>query len=411
MDLLGRPLLIALSVLTVAVPALAVRYWARVRGPRMARVISRLAMVVTAQVVAICLVAAAINDYGYFYSSWSEVAGGIAQLTGLGSTTNTPAGHVRQPGHGGFAPASAGQISARSYVGFSTPSQWRTRGRLESVSIGGALSGLHSHAFIYLPPQYFQPEYAHTYFPAAEVLTGYPGFDQYLISRLKYQSVELRLLGKHEMRPLVLVMMRPSVTFPRDTECTDVPGGPQAETFFASDVPEQIVGGYRVLSSGWGAIGDSTGGYCATKLAMLNPDLFSAAAELSGYFFALRDHTTGDLWGGSKVIRDQNDLHWRLRHLPAPPVSVLVGTSRTELGPDGYDEAMGFVRQVKAPMTVQVMSVPRGGHNTATWSAELPSALSWLSGKLPPPGASPALVQLPGQRSPEATPPPPKHGR
>ena len=42
------------------------------------------------------------------------------------------------------------------------------------------------------------------------------------------------------MQPMILVMLRPTVAPPRDTECVDVPGGPQTETFFAEDLPQAV---------------------------------------------------------------------------------------------------------------------------------------------------------------------------
>ncbi|WP_307811623.1 alpha/beta hydrolase-fold protein, partial [Streptomyces fildesensis] len=78
-------------------------------------------------------------------------------------------------------------------------------------------------------------------------------------------------------------------------------------------MPQSIRASYRVLS-GPGSLalmGDSTGGYCAAKLAMEHPKVFSAAVSLSGYFKAAEDITTGDLFGGSKARRDRADLNWR----------------------------------------------------------------------------------------------------
>ena len=45
----------------------------------------------------------------------------------------------------------------------------------------------------------------------------------------------------------------------------------QAETFFAQDIPTAASEAYRVAAqpSGWALMGDSTGGYCAAKLAIL----------------------------------------------------------------------------------------------------------------------------------------------
>ncbi|CAM5397307.1 esterase [Streptomyces badius] len=51
-------------------------------------------------------------------------------------------------------------------------------------------------------------------------------------------------------RPMILVMLRPTVAPPRDTECVDVPGGPQTETFFAEDLPEAVTGTYRAGEGG-----------------------------------------------------------------------------------------------------------------------------------------------------------------
>ena len=173
MTLLGPWLLVLLAALTVVVPLLAFLLWSRLRGPRPVRVVARLAMVLVSQLVALCLVVAAINDYAYFYKSWSEMAHGLTQIAGLGSSKE-PASPQQISDRGGSTPASAGRISVHSYPSYSSPAEWQTRGRLESVQIYGGISRLQSHAYVYLPPQYFQPQYAGSYFPAAEVFTGYP---------------------------------------------------------------------------------------------------------------------------------------------------------------------------------------------------------------------------------------------
>ena len=166
-------------------------------------------------------------------------------------------------------------------------------------------------------------------------MTGYPGHEQALLTRMKYPDQELAALRAHRASPMVLVMLRPSVTEPRDTECTDVPGGPQAMTFFAQDVPTAVASALWVRPDDWAVMGDSTGGYCATKIAMMHSDVFRAAVSFSGYYHALRDQNTGDLWGGSPVVRDLNDPLWRLSHVPEPPIGVFASIARDEGGPRG----------------------------------------------------------------------------
>ena len=387
MPLLGWPLLALLGALAVGVPVATFWLWPRLRGPRPLRALVRLGMLAGCQVAAVLLVAAALNNYGYFYGSWSDLVGNSQQQGSVAAPRKAvPASNGRT----GAAPQSGATVDPSAVrtladPGWSSPAQWPTRGRVESVTITGTRSQLRSHAFVYLPPQYFQRAFAHETFSAALVLTGFPGDDLNLVNRLRYPDHLLALIDAHRAKPMVLVMMRPSVTSPRDTECTDVPAGPQALTFFAQDVPAAVSGKFRVQPAGWGAVGDSTGGYCATKLAMMQSNVYSAAVSLSGYFHTLQDSTTGDLWAGSSVVRNLNDPGWRLQHLPPPPVSLLVVTARDEHGSDGYAENSRFLTMahaVGAPFRVDSLILAHGGHNFTTWDAALPESLSWLSAKL-----------------------------
>ncbi len=384
MDLLGRPLVILLAGLALGLPAATYLLWSRVRGPRAVRAATRVVLLGLSQLTAVLLVAALLNDYGYFYGSWSELLGG--------STNDGRVVHARGR-HQAIAAREAVALTARSSGdrvtplpgAAASPAQWSTKGRLESVTISGGRSGLSDHAFVYLPPQYYQPAWAHRTFPAVEVLTGYPGNDLSLVNRMYYPQVLQQLVAAHHARPMVLVMLRPTVVPPRDTECTDVPAGPQVETFLAQDVPVALRNSVRVSPVGWGAIGDSTGGYCAVKIAMTHSDVFSAAVSLSGYYHTLQDRTTGDLWGGSRVLRSLNDLEWRLQHQPPPPVSLLLTISRQEHSRQGYSDTRRFLSLVRPPLHVDSLVVNRGGHNYSAWDGELPRAVSWLSAHLGPP--------------------------
>ena len=381
MDLLGRPLVVVLTVLAIGTPTATYLLWSRLRGPRAVRVATRVGLLGLSQVTAVLLVAALLNDYGYFYGSWAELLGG--------STTDGRVVHSRSvrsalAGRATVtltARSSGDRVTPRPGIA-TTPAQWRTRGRLESVTISGGRSGLSEHAFVWLPPQYYQPAWAHRTFPGVEVLTGYPGNDLSLVNRMNYPQVVQQQVAAGQARPMVLVMLRPTVVPPRDTECTDVPAGPQVETFLAQDVPVAIRDAVRVRPVGWGAIGDSTGGYCAAKIAMMHSDVFSAAVALSGYYHTLQDSTTGDLWGGSRVLRSLNDLEWRLQHQAPPPVSLLLTISRQEHGKNGYADTRRFLALARPPLHVDSLVVNRGGHNYAAWDGELPRAISWLSAHL-----------------------------
>lgn len=378
-SLIGLPLEVLLGVLTVAMPVTTYLLWSRVRGR--AAVVVRAGLLLASQACAVLLLAALANDYGYFYTSWSELFGATSVTLGVQAAPPAPSTSTW------FAAgrATRDRVTVRSdLASWSTPAQWATRGRLQSVDISGARSGLSEHAYVYLPPQYFARASEHARFPGVEVMTGYPGHEQSLVTRMHYPDVLLAGIRSGRVSPMVLVLLRPSVTEPRDTECTDVPAGPQALTYFAQDVPTAVSAHWRVRPVGWAAVGDSTGGYCATKMAMTQSDIFTAAVSFSGYYHALKDATTGDLWGGSPVLRELNDPVWRLKHLPQPPIGLFASIGSHEGGAEGYASTMQLKRAVvpSGSMRLTVVVVPGGGHSFDAWSGLMPRAFSWLSAEL-----------------------------
>jgi enterochelin esterase-like enzyme len=425
MALLGTPLLVLLIFVAVIFPVATFLFWSRVRGPRAVRAGTRLALLFGGQLASVLLVAVVANDYGLFYASWSDLLGSqgtgasMSQYGGPGhggrptptsSATSGSASIPRAPSATGARAGSRplGRMQELGGTGWSSKSEWASRGAVEQVIIEGSTSGLSAHALVYLPPEYFQPSHAGERFPAVEVLTGDPGTVRGLMKRLNYPGVALRLVKAHQARPMIFVMLPSAVVAPRDTECTDVVRGPQVETYLSTELPSVVQAHLRIQTNDWGVVGNSTGGYCATKILMDHPDIFAGGVSLSGYYFARSDVTTGDLWGGSAAVRHANDPEWRLVHQPAPPVDLFITSSRKEIRFDGYPDALRFLREVKPPMRVTALIESYGGHNYDTWARELPSALQWLSSELygagrgpqgmgadasaaaGPPGASPA---------------------
>lgn len=372
------PFLAVLIVLCVGLPVAIIIGLVRLQ-PRKMAVLACAGLLVLGELAAGSLVAAVVNREGHFVATWSQLFAGGSTSSGNGAVISKSKSTGTGSGAGGVWKASADSS-------FSTRGQWSSRGRLDAVTMRGPSSGLTSQALVYLPPQYFQSAYSHRTFPAFEAFTGFPGTLANLTHGLNYPRALQQLIASHKSHPMIVVMLRPSINYPRDTECTDVPNGPLAETFFAQDVPDQTSRHYRTSKAGWGAIGDSTGGYCAAKLAMMYPTTFPAAVSLSGYCEALRDHTTHDLWGGSTVVRNLNDLCWRLKHRPAPAVSLLVTSSKGETGKYGYRDAQKFVKLAKPPLAVDSIITLHGGHNLVSFSTLLPESLSWLSAKLSIPG-------------------------
>ncbi|WP_445284197.1 alpha/beta hydrolase [Streptomyces sp. DSM 118148] len=356
----------ALFVATVWLwPRLARRSWRSVSG--------RVGLLLATQLALLASLGIGANQVFGFYADWADLFG-----------RQTEQGVVVDHTSGGGSGGPLQVLSTSPVPGVTGASGPQAAGRIQRVDITGRTSRIASPAYVYLPPEYFQPRYRTRTFPAAVVLTGYPGTAQALVDKLNYPRTAQELAKDGRGQPMILVMLRPTVAPPRDTECVDVPGGPQTETFFAKDLPEAVLAHYRVgrRPGSWGVIGDSTGGYCALKLAMRHPDVYAAGVGLSPYYRAPTDPTTGDLFHGDRNLRDRSDLWWLLKHAPAPDTSLLVTSSR--VGEHDYRDTLRFIARVKATNRTRISSIilDSGGHNFNTWRREIPAALQWLSGRL-----------------------------
>ncbi|MFI0818972.1 alpha/beta hydrolase [Streptomyces sp. NPDC021098] len=375
MGLTSNNVVIMAVVAAVLLFAATIWLWPRVAGRGVTAVLGRVGMLLATQVAVFAAFGLFANQSFGFYGSWSDLLGTEDEV-GVVVDHDTPGTRVK--------------VTETRKLKVSGGSSPETAGRIDKVTFRGPVSRIASPAYVYLPPEYFQPRYAERQFPAALVLTGYPGTTEALINGLKYPQKSQKLVKEGRMQPTILVMMRPTVAPPRDTECMDVPGGPQTETFFTKDVPKAVSEHYRAgtRARNWGVIGNSTGGYCALKMAMRHPDALSAAAGLSPFYRAPTDPTTGDLFGGSRRLERENDLMWRLDHCPAPPVSLLVSSS--ERGEKNYGATMRFVAKVRdlnrrgEPTRISSMILGTGGHNFNTWKREVSPALEWLGTRLDP---------------------------
>jgi enterochelin esterase-like enzyme len=389
--------------------------WPRLAGQRIGQVGGRIALITIGQILIVAAVIAYLNDSFTFFNSWSALIGpaparqgavSLPDTAGAASTlpiviTGSSIGTMYRGGsalgrYGGGLIASPGgrpdaagfpPSSGQTYADTPAISAAARSGAVLRVTIRGRYTGIVGTSdYVYLPPVYFRPAYATARFPVVLAFAGYPTDPLNLMRLLQLPAMAARLVTAHRIRPAIYVMVNPSVALPRDTECTNIPAGLQVATFFGTDVPLAVERTFRARSRprGWAAMGFSTGAYCAAKMAMLYPGQFSAAVGMSGIYAAIRDHTTGNLYGGSHGYREENDLQWRLRNLPAPPVSVLIASSATE---DNLPGSLAFLRLIHAPMQGYSLILPRGGHNYSTWRRELPQILRWLSRRLTPPAA------------------------
>ena len=363
---------------------------------------------------------AAVNKYYDYYQTWGSAAADLS-AQGVSSVPQIPA-------------SASGQQLA-TILGKVTGSKTAAEeGETVRLTVTGQLSHITRTVLVYLPPQYFQPRYSRSRFPAIELITGYPGQPQDWINVVGITQTYLTLLRDGVVKPAVLVMPDANGGPRISLQCLNVHHGPQDATFLGVDLQNSLSHALRVVPSGraWGIAGYSEGGYCAANLALIYPDRYGYAGALSGYFVPLPQDQFGNPlhkvspFGKNKRARQRNTPIAQLRTLPLnvqlPQFWLGAGSSYhvDVTAAQGFQQLL-LTRQPDVTLDIE----PGGSHNMATWRALVPPLLEWMTPQLaqaqlhpqefPGPGAAqhPAGNVRPVPSGPAATPSPAHsgHGR
>ncbi|MGI3780421.1 MAG: alpha/beta hydrolase [Janthinobacterium lividum] len=344
MSLTGLPLLLLVGLATIAAPLVTTLTWPR-RRSRWSVVVGRVAAVLGCQALAVATTFLAVNRDFVFYASWGDLLG----TTATDATIRTQ--DLVHPG----------------------------QGSIDVVQVHGPVSGATAPVLLWRPPQYGQPAYAHTRFPVLMVLPGQPSTPSVMFAHFNFGAAATQAIAEHLVKPFVAVFPPLMTNPPRDTECTDVAGGPKAESWLVDDVRTAVLQHARVsaASSSWAVTGYSTGAFCAAKLMLAHPSLFNQAAAFGGYYRPLTDHTTGDLFGGSRTRFDDNSPLWLYQRGGLEPGHrLLLITGRQD--PSSYGQTAIMLAATRNDPGVSSLVFPTGGHNYRNYAGSMPAVLRWL---------------------------------
>ena len=352
-DLMGSPLLVLTATAAVAAVVGAVLLAVRRDGGRprlLRRGVPVTVLVLLAQTLAVGAFAFAVNDHYAFYTSWADVTGRVSQGTAI--ATN---GLVR-PGEGHLK-----VVTLRKHPG-STDDQ----------------------VMVWTPPQYDEASYRSRKLPVVMFLPGQPSSPQIVFHQFRFAKVATQEISSGQVPPFVAVFPTLMIAPPRDTECTNVPHGPQAESWLTREVPAYVASHFRVAPPGaaWTAMGWSTGGFCATKVVMTDPRLFGSAASFGGYYQSIEDNTTGNLFGGQARLQRKNSPVWLYGHhggMRGDRLLLVAGEQDHETWRSTYQ----MIQAAAGDPSVSHVAFPQGGHNYHNYAAYLGPALRWSARSWP----------------------------
>jgi enterochelin esterase-like enzyme len=269
-----------------------------------------------------------------------------------------------------------------------TISQNTSVGPIYVTTLHGAKSGVSGKVWVWLPPQYNDPEYANYGFPVVTMYSGgsSAGYNTWNDQKqLGIQAMDVALAKQGKASPFIMIM--PIQNFHdsdfKIQDCSDIPGQPKMATWMGEDVPDFARANFRTLQSrdGWGLMGASTGGFCSAKLALQFPDTFKAAVPIDGYFIP-----DSWYWKGHEAAQKAN----------SPQLMVAKNTADIDMlltagGAEGYEKQVvkSFMAVAKASTSLHLSyyELPHGDHLTSDFKKVIPMTLEFLSQHLMPPTA------------------------
>lgn len=364
MSLTGLPLFVLLIAICLILNAALIHFWNKFRGNKLASNLQRFGILAFAQLLVVTTTFVGINHSMVFYATWRDLFGNYAAY-------NNP---IIQSQIETTSPLDTYIRGARASVGF------HSNGGIFSFILQGTKSAITAPVYVYLPPTYGTDPTKK--WPVLVLLPGYPG-----VPTTWFHAMNMVNILRHEVstgfaHDFVLVLPTLSVVPPRDTECTDIPGGPQVNTWLGVDVPNAMISGLSVSPDRkyWAIMGYSTGGFCAAKVMLSHPDRFSVSIPIAAYFSPFKGKLTGDLFGGSATVRDQNSPLLLANALQLPSHMLLVGSSQD---PGVMGDITQMMRVRNPNLVIDQLVDQHGGHTTKVWKSQLPRILDWLSNKIP----------------------------
>ncbi|MDQ1651304.1 MAG: hypothetical protein QOI35_504 [Cryptosporangiaceae bacterium] len=357
--------LLLLGAVTLALAAVTVLTWDRTRLKRTRRVSTLL----TTQTLVVLVALGLVNASQGFFTAWSDFGGGEAHNKSS-----------RISAHGG----TEGQFTSAIRVArhHARPG----RGVMISADVQGAKTGYRLPVRIYLPAAYFDRSQPDRIFPTVMFFNGFLGGADTFQERLGGDQVLDKAIASGQVPPMIVVSAEKNPHRPTDSQCIDAVHGDRADTYLTDDLTGVLRHELRVGQNrdGWALMGYSTGGFCATNLALRHAKEFSAAVSLSGNYTPYVDTTTGDVFHGDRSARAANTPLDTITQDRTCPQSFYLFASRGD--PVGYRDLKKFTPKVQKPDAATVVMLDAGGHNFAVWRNALPPAFVWLGRVLNPYG-------------------------
>jgi enterochelin esterase-like enzyme len=376
MSLTGSVFLGAVAVTTVVAFLTVVALWPSMAGRSPGRVLGRIGLLLTVNLLVLLTAATQLNAQFLFYADWTDLKGAFV---GAPTTTVLSRGGVAARAARAAVPGPAAHTPK---VSPALPTGSSAGSGVISYTVKGPASGMVGTVVVELPPGYAAPANTSTRYPVIEAFQGYPGSPTIWTKTMDLGGVISQQVAARRMRAALIVAPQVEMPAGADTECVNgTPGNPQLETWLARDVPDWVAQNLRVATDrgSWATIGLSAGAWCAAMITMLHPAQYSAAIVMGGYFRPQFGPFYQPYPPGSALARRYDLI--ALAKRGSTPVAIWLETSHADTV--SYASSAAFLKASRAPMAVDAIVLQHAGHRLGLWKGLLPNSMTWLGGNIP----------------------------
>jgi S-formylglutathione hydrolase FrmB len=362
---------------TILAIVLTVFFWHKFVSKKFRHIFARVSIIIFIQVFALASTLITINRNGQFYASWGDLFGSKNQLEKIA-----------------VAPDLLAQISgkdikqARKTAGGSL---------IFREVIKGEQSKISDVVYVVLPPKIAMQMEANPASPSVgsdyqvvELFPGYPGVPQTWIGSMAGITTLENLENSGAVQNTIAIIPAINVSPGVDTECLNFAGGAQVENWLTHDMRTFATKFIGIDNRPWSSFGYSTGGWCATEVAIRHPDLYNSAVSLAGYFKPL--FSAGINKREKRSLQGEYDLISTLKKAPTSVRLMIIASKKdkfTNLA------AKNFMSAANGLIPIRYVPIPIGGHNTNVWKPFVATAFQWINQQNPVAAPLPTATTTP----------------
>ena len=331
-------------------------FWSRFARSGVLWVLLRITSLVTLNILVISTIGVAANNYGGFYTSWREL---------LGQKEKPPL------------------IVTRDDVNITKIDIQKSKRKLDGSVVlrrlvRGVTSGITAEVYISLPPSYVKSvelgEKVDENYPIIMFLPGYPGHAAAWLNGMQIVERETRLKQEGKIPEVISILPEINVSGKFDAECMNVDGGPQVESWLANDVVTFTSNWLSLKPHSWRVVGYSTGGWCATMLALRHPTQFAVAASIAGYY---KPQPAKQLSVAEKIrLENEYDLYSTISRQKSNIALLVINPIGDK---NSHLATSEFLKKVKPPIRTSEIILEGAGHNFTTWRKVIDSVITWTA--------------------------------